>query len=520
GSLLQIHAHAHTHSLPPRIFLFLILSAFVCVCVCVFGSLSLCLFLPSLRVLNSVLLHTFRGSSSSSGCLCEEETQMEVSVNLFEGHADMDAEKLASSNSSNSNRNNVTVAAVMQESKKEGGRRPESRNTSGLPGDYFNVLSADKAETLSIPPEMIEPTAGSRRYLAKNQGKGAPTFAFYLCKMYTSNSTCAHGSFCDFIHSRHVLTSAPHRGGPVKAIQVHWSTPIHSMSEALYERHEPGSVFHINQSNFTGNSSQFNGDTPARLRLASDSVYKTRGSEEALLHGATRLLRLCKHYEREKCGRGRMCHFIHRVHLKPSMQSSIPPSLSSTVTNATTMTAPVSYNQAADLNVINLRPSHAGTQTRFLPSANCSTNTMHGYARQANGLSFDNRGVPHATGGVIMSPPSLLPSQASSPTQPPHLHLQQAPKQQQQQQQQPQIMTQQAGYQFSPMYTSQQTPYMSNTTAQISATPFQSSNSFYEQIHHRGTQHQNSASESQQQSVLPVNSMTDYLVPQVLFTLM
>ncbi|EKG03614.1 hypothetical protein TCSYLVIO_005337 [Trypanosoma cruzi] len=443
---------------------------------------------------------------------------MEASVSLFEGDADMYAEKLASSNSSTSNRNNATIAAVLQEGKNEGVRRPESRNTSGLPGDHFNVLSADKAETLSIPPELIEPTAGSRRYLAKNQGKGAPTFAFYLCKMYTSNSTCAHGSFCDFIHSRHVLTNAPHRGGPVKAIQVHWSTPIHSMAEALYERHEPGSVFYINQSNFSGTSSQFTGDAPARLRLASDYVYKTRGSEEALLHGSTRLLRLCKHYEREKCGRGRICHFIHRVYLKPSTQSSMPPSLSSTETTATTMTAPFTYNQTADLNVINLRPSHTGTQPRFLPSANCSTNSMHGYTRQATGFPFDARGVPHATGGVIMSPPSMLSSQAPSPAQPPHLHLQQAQKQQQQQH--PPIMTQQAGYPFSSVYTSQQTPYMSSTTVQISATQFQSSNSFYEQLHHRGTQHQNSTSGSQQQSALPVNSVTDYLLPQVLFTLM
>ncbi|RNF27554.1 uncharacterized protein Tco025E_00204 [Trypanosoma conorhini] len=438
---------------------------------------------------------------------------MEAPSRFFEGRADVFVETAESSNSPASSRQDV---APPREGKYEGGGPQRSRNTSGLPGDYFNVLSADKAETLSIPPDLIEPTAGSRSYLAKNQSSGAPTFSFYLCKLYTSGSTCAHGSFCDFIHSRHVLSDASHRSGRVKAFQVHWSTPIPSLAEAVYERHEPGFVFHINQNNFSGSSSQASSNNaPDRRRLASEYVYKTKGSEEAMLHGSSRLLRLCKHYEREKCARGRLCRFVHRVHLSSSAPAPLSPPMPLT---APTITAPLSYNQAAELSTtINLSQSPANTRPRFSQGVDrLTTNVLQAHPRREGGISFDARGVPRASGGVFLAPSTMLTAHPSSPAQQTRLHPQQAQKQQPQ----PPILPHPTGYHFTPVYTSQQSPYMRTSATQLSATPLQFSTSYCDHSQQHGTQQQNMTPELQQPSVLPLSPAPDYLLSQVLFTLM
>ncbi|ESL06761.1 hypothetical protein TRSC58_05561 [Trypanosoma rangeli SC58] len=392
----------------------------------------------------------------------------------------------------------------------------ESRNTSGLPGDNFNVLSADKAETLSIPPNLIEPTTGSQNYLAKNQSNAAPTFSFYLCKMYTSGSTCAHGSHCDFIHSRHVLADALHCSGRVKSIQVHWSTPIDSMADAVYERHEPGFVFHINQSDYSGNSSQASSNLPDRRRLASEHVYKTKGSEKAMLHDSSMMLRLCKHYEREKCARGRMCRFVHRVHLSTPAPAFLSPSIP-TITPTTS--APFSCNQTVDRRTMSLCQSPTNTQLRLSPSVNYLTNVPQAQPRRNNDLSFDAGGVPRSTGEAFMARPIMLPAHSSPPPPlQPTLRLQQLQKPHLQPQSS--ILRRPTGYSFTPVCTSQQPPYMGTSTAQMSATALQISAPYYDESQRHGTQQQSMTSKPQQQSVVPPSPAPDYILSQVLFTVM
>ncbi|RNF12100.1 hypothetical protein TraAM80_00521 [Trypanosoma rangeli] len=439
---------------------------------------------------------------------------MEAPPSLFEERAGLFVGPADSSSSFTPSRQG---AALLQERKGGVWRLQESRNTSGLPGDNFNVLSADKAETLSIPANLIEPTTGSQNYLAKNQSNAAPTFSFYLCKMYTSGSTCARGSHCDFIHSRHVLADVSHCSGRVKSIQVHWSTPIDSMAEAVYERHEPGFVFHINQSNFFGNTSQTSSNPPDRRRLASEHVYKTKGSESAMLHGSGMMLRLCKHYEREKCARGRMCRFVHRVHLSTPAPATLSPSMPAIVP---TISAPFSCNQTVDRRTMSVCQSPTNTQLRLSPNVNCLKTVPQVHPRHNIDLSFDASGVSRASGEVFMAPSIMLPAHSPSPSPlQPTLHPQQL------QNPLPQlhssILRHPTGYSFTPVYTPQQSPYMSTPTGQMSATALQISASYYDESQRYGRLQQNMTSKLQQQSsVLPPSPAPDYVLSQVLFTLM
>ncbi|ORC87450.1 uncharacterized protein TM35_000222490 [Trypanosoma theileri] len=411
-----------------------------------------------------------------------------------------DNAKASHTSDTNSNSNSVlqhTSSSIINSSSNSSSRRMGESAGSGLLDTHFNVLSADKSETLSIPPELIEPTAGSRNYVAKNHNTSAPTFSFYLCKMYTSNSTCTHGALCDFIHSRHMLTEAPLDERRVKVIRVHWSTPVPSLQEALYERHEPGFVFHINNSNSNNNSNHNNNNNSNNStvniprRLASEHVYKTKGSEDAQRSGSMKLLRLCKHYEREKCARGRMCNFIHRVHLTPSQSS---------------------------LHTAAARNAHRG-HTAGVPHTMTGTFTQS--QQRPAVISFPN---PNGNRLIIPPPSFQLPQQQQQ--QQPQSHHQQQSQQQQQQQSSP-MFAQPRGYSFGPIYTSQQTSYVNNPSAAGSSTsslpslPMQSRTTYYPS--HQQRQHdpqQHVISDVQRQSMLSISTPPDCFLSPLLFTFM
>nr|CCC96135.1 unnamed protein product [Trypanosoma congolense IL3000] len=140
-------------------------------------------------------------------------------------------------------RGNTLDSPPEPEPKRDGGRGNSSEeNCDG----FFNVLSADKSKALSIPAELIEPTIGSKNYVSRNRSTKVPSYALYLCKSFSTSGNCAHGSRCDFIHSRHDLVETCGSNSRVSVIQVHWSTPVCSLEDALYEGHEPGFIFHIN----------------------------------------------------------------------------------------------------------------------------------------------------------------------------------------------------------------------------------------------------------------------------------
>ncbi|KEG12452.1 hypothetical protein DQ04_01701030 [Trypanosoma grayi] len=424
-----------------------------------------------------------------------------------------------SSDSSSLIQHDSSVSTVLQEGKSSSSSinnngRPESRSASGLPDNYFNVLSADKSETLSIPPDLIEPTAGSANYLVKNQNNSAPTFAFYLCKMYTSGSTCAHGALCDFIHSRHVLADPPGLNTRVKVIRVHWSFPVSSLAEAPYERHEPGAVFYINQGSSGDKTLYTSHNTPNPRRLPSEYVYKTKGSEEALLNGSAKLLRLCKHYEREKCARGSACNFIHRVRLMSMPRAPAPPPLQPQLTN-----------QATGFNIINSCQGPGGVQRPYSTGIPCMTGELTAPTQSAGVMTFGACGTQPTNRGFIITPP---------------LQQQQQPQQQQRLHQQPQqLFAQTRGFSFTPVYTSQQTSYTASPQDSISAVPFQGPASFYTQHHHHHQHHQPQLQQQQQQqqsrlqdvsqnptpelahqSIISIPSTPDSLLSQLLFTFM
>jgi hypothetical protein len=184
---------------------------------------------------------------------------------------------------------------------------------SGLAEENFNVLTPDKRMMLSIPAEYIQTTLGSRNYRHRNRDK--LLFSFCLCKTFCSGATCHHGADCDFIHChpeklRLVQNAAESNGAnadpvSVHSFQVHWSTPVNSLAEATYPRLPSGYVVHLK------GGEGVSGNTPQAL--PSEMVYATVGGQEALRLPSSVPLRICKHYEREKCARGALCHFIHPV---------------------------------------------------------------------------------------------------------------------------------------------------------------------------------------------------------------
>ncbi|CAM43174.2 hypothetical protein LBRM_32_3800 [Leishmania braziliensis MHOM/BR/75/M2904] len=189
---------------------------------------------------------------------------------------------------------------------------------SGLATENFNVLTPDKHMMLSIPAEYIQTTLGSRNYLHRNHDK--LVFSSCLCKMFCSGATCCHGSECDFIHCRpDDLSLVPdaalpkdtegHGTAVVHSFQVHWSTPVASLLEAAYPRLPSGYVVYVKgEGNARGGTSH-----NATQALPSEMVYATVGGQEALRLPSSSPLRICKHFEREKCARGALCHFIHPV---------------------------------------------------------------------------------------------------------------------------------------------------------------------------------------------------------------
>ncbi|KPI85874.1 hypothetical protein ABL78_5055 [Leptomonas seymouri] len=188
---------------------------------------------------------------------------------------------------------------------------------SGLAAENFNVLTPNKRIMLSIPAEYIQPTAGSRNY----RGRSLDKFLFFcLCKAYCSGATCHYGADCDFIHCDpekllHARDAAELKGkkadpAAVHSFQVHWSTPVNSLAEAAYPRLPSGYVVYVKGGDGAGSR------TP--LALPSETVYATVGGQGALRLSSTAPLRICKHYEREKCACGALCHFIHPVVLSKS----------------------------------------------------------------------------------------------------------------------------------------------------------------------------------------------------------
>ncbi|KPA84996.1 hypothetical protein ABB37_01429 [Leptomonas pyrrhocoris] len=194
---------------------------------------------------------------------------------------------------------------------------------SGLAEENFNVLTPDKRMMLSIPAEYIQTTLGSRNYRRRNREK--LLFSFCLCKTFCSGATCHHGSECDFIHCdpeklRLVQSAAESKGRKadptsVHSFQVHWSTPVYSLTEAVYPRLPGGSVVYVKRGGQGTGANSPQG-------LSSEMVYATVGGQEALRLRSTAPLRVCKHYEREKCARGPLCHFIHPVVLHKSVGSA------------------------------------------------------------------------------------------------------------------------------------------------------------------------------------------------------
>lgn len=230
--------------------------------------------------------------------------------------------------------------------------------SSGLSEKNFNVLTPDKKMMLSIPSEYVIPTAGSRNYRNRNRTK--LLFSFCLCKTFASGSTCYHGSDCDFIHcdpeqlmklskqSTNALSTAAAaaavgsggaKGDPatssgevnaeaVQSFQVHWSTPVTCIEQAPYARLRPGHVVYVRGgSGHPSSGGHHGGDRGAASdrspqALPSDMVYETVGGREALRLTSSVPLRVCKHYEREKCARGALCHFIHPVAVAPKPPTS------------------------------------------------------------------------------------------------------------------------------------------------------------------------------------------------------
>ncbi|CAD2215983.1 hypothetical protein ADEAN_000344100 [Angomonas deanei] len=242
---------------------------------------------------------------------------------------------------------------------------------SGLQEDYYYIFSPTKSTMFSIPPAAIVPTEGSIHYRAKNKDKHV--FSFCLCRNYSAGLSCQHGERCDFIHCpKEVLASladnnnntnvgvisppcqrqsvfhnpnfesetSNHNGKEnLKSFQVHWSTPIASVEKCIYERLPAGYpiVVRGTHNNNNNNNTNTNGLIhPFNEVYPSELLYKTVGGEEAIRmireHNQNQNnhhhpsyknkettitpLQLCKHYMREKCARGPLCHFVHPIILE------------------------------------------------------------------------------------------------------------------------------------------------------------------------------------------------------------
>ena len=194
---------------------------------------------------------------------------------------------------------------------------------SGLAEENFNVLTPDKRMMLSIPAAYVHTTLGSRNYRYRNRDK--LLFSFCLCKTFCSGATCHHGTDCDFIHCdpeklRLVQSAAESKGKKadstvVHSFEVHWSTPVNSLAEATYPCLPSGHVVHVKGGEGAGSN--------ATQALPSEMVYATVGGREALRLPSTATLRICKHYEREKCARGALCPYNQPGILSPTAAAGV-----------------------------------------------------------------------------------------------------------------------------------------------------------------------------------------------------
>ncbi|KAH8605033.1 hypothetical protein ERJ75_001652900 [Trypanosoma vivax] len=426
----------------------------------------------------------------------------------------------------NQPRHEVTYPNVLKESTRS------SRSNSGQPqerrfdmesaGTYFNVLSADKSKALSIPSELIEPTVGSKNYLSRNRSTKIPSFALYLCKSYSNSRSCTHGNQCDFIHSRHNFVESRSENLKVSEVTVHWSLPVSSVSEAMYERHEPGFLFTINQGH-NRNVMQFPNSTPNTIQVPSEHVYKTKGSEEAQQSDVVKVLRFCKHYEREKCGRGVMCNFIHRVHFvsrspqmpmhSQHMRHSYRPNYVGGFNNNNN-----NNNNNGNLGAHpyqsrgNFRSHHGGNGNNYV------MNGLHVHSQHGGSIPFGNCGPMQGRDGLVVPPPSQYHHQQA--------HHQTHHQQQQHQHhhhhlhhQQTRVLNSSHSYSYGPVYTSRPASYTNNPQSELSGIPLSNSSSYFTQRQHQDPQPVPPVEVSRQTNNQR-SSASDYLISPVLVTYM
>ncbi|RHW68511.1 Zinc finger protein [Trypanosoma brucei equiperdum] len=429
-------------------------------------------------------------------------------------------------------------------------------NESGQHDRRFHVLSADKNKALCIPSEFIETTSGSKNYLSRNRGTKEPSYALYLCKSFSTNASCAHGDRCDFIHSRHTFAEPRDGDLPVTVNLVHWSTPVALLEEAPYERHEPGSVFYIN----AGHSLRGGAANP--VQVPSEQVYRTKGSEEAQHSDSTKYLRFCKHYERERCGRGSLCNFIHRVHL--NTRSPQMPSQGHSMRSQRQQ-----YNSAyrggygggggqGHLHPQQLQQMH---RSHPHPHGGLSGHSQHmgGHPYQSRGgyrQQHQQAGSPHGgSSGYMTNNLPLHQQHAAGPVSfgscgpmqqgrgplvvPPgpsykhhHNSFQQQQQQQQThhhhhhhhhhpphlQQQQSRVLNASQGYSFEPVYTSRPTSYTNNSPAEMPAMPLSPSSPYFTQRQQHPEASQLPGPEVSRQPVNQRSSASDYVISPLLLT--
>lgn len=307
--------------------------------------------------------------------------------------------------------------------------------------ENFNVLSDDKQTMLSIPKDIIDPTAGSAKYL--QQGTSACyTFRFQLCRGY-NQGRCVHRHQCAFIHSRHM--SNPALSALVTRTLVHRNVPIPSFDAAPHPRLPRGvtllvydsvqsknvlidsSYVYVTHGSQAGYRAAQQNDAalaatgqPTAPDNSSESTTNAQGSTQPT---SSVRLQFCLHFDKSLCARGETCNFVHKVQLQegssPHSNGNEAPAAAPPPPFSGTVTLPTSASPSV------YAPGHRQLQTTgttFAPTFNAAPQAPAMYQpcvqQHPVAMSYPSSGVTHhfSQPGPQFQPQFLqLPLHASMP---------------------------------------------------------------------------------------------------------
>ena len=181
----------------------------------------------------------------------------------------------------------------------EDGQQPSERSKSGGPAtstsdeesNLVEVYAPQFTALYKIPAEDVYHLPAAHHNVTR----------LTLCSHFTTESPCALGNRCKFVHAD--------LGRATVIPSIHVNYAYRSLDEVKYQRFPPGYVLRVSQPN----------GKPPVMCIASDYVLRTKA---AFTTHQQRILSHCAHYYFSRtCHLGSQCHFVHAVFIDPSASS-------------------------------------------------------------------------------------------------------------------------------------------------------------------------------------------------------